>query len=71
MQPDIISRCLMKGYFLVLATILADQDGKAILALDMQRHTTSWQSRFPFGLLPSFALLRSLLPLFVFFGLAP
>src|SRR2546425_12672609 len=57
MQPGVISGCLVKCHFFVLATVLANQDRKSIAALHMQWNTTTEWYWLPFLLLTSLAFV--------------
>ncbi len=70
MQPDIVRRRLMKGDLFVLPTILANQQRKALPALDMQRHTTAGRYRLPLRLFTPLPLFRRLQGLLVQCSLA-
>ena len=74
-QPEVVAGGLMEGDFFVLTAILADQDGKAVLALHIERHTSAWASgltalaRFAFALPLLFALFLNWLAAHIFRGL--
>src|SRR5712692_7056794 len=61
MKPHIVGGSLMEGDFFVLATVLTNQQGKAVAALDMQGNTSCWRYWFSLQLFATLAFFSCFL----------